>query len=186
VPAEALPCRVLWVGLGCQQGTPKSLIEQAIRDVFRACALQEDAIAGLATIDTKVNEAGLIAFCRDRNLPLLFFEATRLRSVAVPHPSSAIDALVGTPSVAEAAAILACWELEGRANRVTGTQRCRKITSADIALPDLCVPKQRFRSENDPGSVTIAVARFPRTAINLDHNSITIRAKLMFDRCRNR
>ena len=58
------------MGIGCKRGTSKRLIEQAVRDVFQRHNLSEDAIAGIATINTKADEAGLIEFCRDRHLPL--------------------------------------------------------------------------------------------------------------------
>lgn len=165
VPDEPLPSRILWVGIGCQRGTARAVIEAAVRAVFQAYDLAEDAIAGLATIDTKVNEAGLIIFCRERNLPLLFFKADVLRSVAVPNPSSVIKAAIGTPSVAEAAAILACWEVERGKKRATAeTQRRGEMASPVLSTSDLCVPKQRFQSKDYPGSVMIAVARPIQTA----------------------
>ncbi|MBW4472126.1 MAG: cobalamin biosynthesis protein [Stenomitos rutilans HA7619-LM2] len=168
VPEEPLP-RIFWVGIGCKQGTAKGLIEQAIRAVFRAYTLHEGAIAGVATIDTKANEAGLLAFCRDRHLPLCFYPVERLRSVTVPNASSAIEAAVGTPSVAEAAALLACGE--GEAGEVdqgitAETQRRREsnlvmLSTRDTLRPKpvLCVPKQCYRSMDQKGAMTIAVAR---------------------------
>ncbi|HEY9883147.1 MAG TPA: cobalamin biosynthesis protein, partial [Thermosynechococcaceae cyanobacterium] len=58
---QTIPCpsRVFWVGIGCKRGTSKGLIEQAVRDAFQAHALAESEIAGIATIDTKADEAGL-------------------------------------------------------------------------------------------------------------------------------
>ncbi|HEY9654478.1 MAG TPA: cobalamin biosynthesis protein, partial [Crinalium sp.] len=86
------------MGIGCRRGTSTRLIEQAVRAVFQAYNLAEDAIAGIATINTKADEAGLLEFCRDRHLPLHCFSADQLRAIAVPHPSGAILTAVGTPS----------------------------------------------------------------------------------------
>lgn len=99
--------RVLWVGVGCERGTSRQLIETAIQQVCRSNHLAEGAIAGIATIDLKEDEAGLVELCRDRNWPLQTFSADILRSVAVPNPSTVVEAEVGTPSVAEAAALQA-------------------------------------------------------------------------------
>lgn len=147
---------------------PKSLIEQAIRVVFCTHWLPERVIAGIATIDTKRNEAGLIEFCVDRNLPLFFYPAEVLRSVTVLHPSSTINAVVGTPSVAEAAALLACREA-GRACQEAGmreegqitaeTQRDGECTPTLLSMPILHLPKQCYRGAEQWGAVTIAVAR---------------------------
>ena len=98
--------RVLWVGVGCERGTSKKLIATGIEQVFRAHHLAEGAIAGIATINIKADEIGLVEFCQERNLPLRTFSAELLNCVEVPNPSNIVAAEVGTPSVAEAAAIL--------------------------------------------------------------------------------
>ncbi|MBW4581845.1 MAG: cobalamin biosynthesis protein [Tildeniella nuda ZEHNDER 1965/U140] len=137
--------RELWVGIGCKRGTSAIVIEQAIQAVFQAHGLAEEAIAGIATVNTKADEVGLVAFCRDRHLPLRYFSADVLRSVTIPNPSSAIDKYVGTSSVAEAAALLAC---------------------SLHAIPQLCVPKQIVRHVGQPGVVTVAVARSLATSVH--------------------
>jgi|GEM_PF-525039 len=99
--------RVLWVGIGCEGGTGRELIETAIKQVCRAYHLAESAIAGIATIDTKAGEVGLLELCQARNWPLKTFGADILSSVEVPNPSNIVVKQVGTPSVAEAAALCA-------------------------------------------------------------------------------
>ncbi|MDJ0519193.1 MAG: precorrin-3B C(17)-methyltransferase [Trichodesmium sp. MO_231.B1] len=98
--------RVLWVGVGCERGTSKKLIATGIEEIFRAHHLAEGAIAGIATINIKADEIGLVEFCQERNLPLQTFSAELLNCVEVPNPSNIVAAEVGTSSVAEAAAIL--------------------------------------------------------------------------------
>ncbi len=140
--------RVLWVGIGCERGSSQELIETAIREVFQEYQLAEDAIAGIATIDIKADEVGLLAFCRDRSLPLKTFAADVLKTVAVPNPSSVVERAVGTPSVAEAAAVLGMSHAEAQRRR-----------EEEGGL--LLVSKQVFRSpsQNSQGAVTVAVAR---------------------------
>lgn len=104
--------RVLWVGIGCERGTSRQLIETAIGQVCQDHQLAPCAIAGIATIDLKADEAGILELCRDRNLPLRTFPADILRAVTVPNPSVVVDAEVGTPSVAEAAALCAASSQE--------------------------------------------------------------------------
>jgi len=129
--------RVLWVGIGCERGTSRKLIETAIQQVCQSNHLAEEAIAGIATIDIKADEIGLVELCRDRNWPLRTFPTNALRTVNVPNPSAVVEKEVGTPSVAEAAAII-----------VAQSQ-------------SLLVPKQIFRSpiENPKGAVTVALAQ---------------------------
>lgn len=127
--------RVLWVGIGCERGTSQQLIAYSIEQVCRDHQLAEGAIAGIATIDLKADEVGLVELCRDRNLPLRTFSSDVLRLIDVPNPSAVVAAEVGTPSVAEAAAL------------------CAAETSS------LVVSKQIFRAEGQPGAVTVAIAQ---------------------------
>lgn len=128
--------RVLWVGIGCERGTSRELIEYTITQFCQEHQLAEQAIAGIATIDIKADEIGLVELCHDRNLPLRTFSADILRSVVVPNPSKIVDAEVGTPSVAEAAALCAA------------------------KAQDLLVNKQIFRdSTKYQGAVTVAIAQ---------------------------
>lgn len=131
--------RILWVGIGCERGTPKETITQAITQVCLDNKLAENAIAGIATIDIKADEVGILELCQERNLPLRTFTAEVLNSVFVPNPSPVVKAEVGTPSVAEAAAMSAAQ------------------------VDSLVVTKQIFKSQ---GAVTVAIAQAKREYTN--------------------
>ncbi len=131
--------RVLWVGIGCERGTSKSLIETAVQQACRTHHLAEAAIAGVATLDLKADETGILELCHERKWPLRCFSAEQLRQISVPTPSAAVEAEVGTPSVAEAAALLAAQGAEQR--------------------PELRVKKQIVRQPDQPGAVTVAIAQ---------------------------
>jgi cobalt-precorrin 5A hydrolase/precorrin-3B C17-methyltransferase len=179
IPSVYWHPRVLWVGIGCERGTARELIEQAVQQVFQEHQFATAAIAGIATLDLKSDEAGLLEFCRDRHLPLLCFSAADLRSIPVPTPSSVVAAEVGTPSVAEAAAILASREqgkgqkAQGKAEgKVEGKRQKVEVnppspiphpqSSPPLPLPPsppLLVAKQIHRQPGEAGAVTIAVAQ---------------------------
>ncbi|NEO98122.1 MAG: precorrin-3B C(17)-methyltransferase [Symploca sp. SIO2E9] len=99
--------RVLWVGIGCERGTSKELLATAIEQTCQQYQLATAAIAAIATIELKADEVGLVELCRERNWPLQTFPAEVLSSVSVPNPSQIVAKEVGTPSVAEAAALVA-------------------------------------------------------------------------------
>jgi cobalt-precorrin 5A hydrolase / precorrin-3B C17-methyltransferase len=99
--------KTFWVGIGCQRHSSRSLIELAIAEVCQAHHISTAAIAGIATLDRKADEAGLVEYCRDRRLPLHSFTADQLSQIPTASPSSRTQALVGCASVAEAAALLA-------------------------------------------------------------------------------
>ncbi|MBE9202015.1 MULTISPECIES: cobalamin biosynthesis protein [unclassified Nodularia (in: cyanobacteria)] len=136
----------LWVGIGFKKGSSWQLIGTAIQQVFQENQLNENAIAGLATIDNKASEVGLIELCRLRNFSLKIFTADILSTVSVPNPGKIAEKTVGTPSVAEAAAILAASHI---------TSSLTKNQEREIRL---LVPKRIFRLQGEPGAVTIAVA----------------------------
>ncbi|MEH2405804.1 cobalamin biosynthesis protein [Nostoc sp.] len=151
--------QIFWVGIGCKRGTSWQLIDRAIEQVFQENQLFQSAIAGIATIDTKASEVGLVQLCRLRNLPLKTFSAQILRSVCVPNPATITDHKVGTPSVAEAAAILAATQLT--------SLTVFSFTSIEELRVRFLVPKRIFQLQGQPGAVTLAVAQ----ALNM---SITI------------
>jgi cobalt-precorrin 5A hydrolase/precorrin-3B C17-methyltransferase len=99
--------RVLWIGVGCERNTPRTVIENAIQQALQSESLAEAAIAGIATLDLKADEVGLVELCQQRQWPLRTFTPEELRAISVPHPSEVVEKEVGTPSVAEAAALQA-------------------------------------------------------------------------------
>ncbi len=125
--------KVLWLGIGCERGTSRELIEQAIDETCRTYHLASEAIAGIASIDLKADEKGIVEVCQRRNLVFKTFDAQHLNQVDVPTPSKVVQQEVGTPSVAEAAAIL--------------------------AGENLLVSKQIFKADTWGGAVTIAIAQ---------------------------
>jgi cobalt-precorrin 5A hydrolase / precorrin-3B C17-methyltransferase len=135
--------RVLWVGVGCERGTSRTVIETAIAQVCQSYHLAEAAIAGIATLDLKADEVGLLALCEARQWPLKTFPAEVLQGVAVPTPSAVVEQEVGTPSVAEASAIVASQGFSSLENHPNA----------------LLVRKQIFRLGGEPGAVTIAIAQ---------------------------
>lgn len=150
--------RVLWLGVGCERGTSKKLIATGIEQVFRANHLASEAIAGIATIDIKANEVGLVAFCQERNLPLRTFSADLLNCVEVPTPSDIVAAEVGTSSVAEAAAILAARRHKTDNSSPLSKGGAIGDKNQFKSPQNLLVKKQIFRLEGEPGAATIAVA----------------------------
>ncbi len=142
--------RVLWVGIGCERGTSKQLIEMGIRQTCERYGLSENAIAGIATIDLKADEVGILQLCQERHWPLRTFPAEVLRSVTVPNPSDVVAAEVGTPSVAEAAALYSARGLKVGGFNLQATN-----------LQPLLVPKQIVKSTNQLGAVTVAIAQSP-------------------------
>jgi cobalt-precorrin 5A hydrolase len=97
----------LVVGLGCDRGTSLETIETAINKALQSANLSSNDIIQFATIDKKNDEQGLLQCTEKYQCPLTFYSATQLAKVDVPSPSAIVMKYMGTPSVSEAAALLA-------------------------------------------------------------------------------
>ncbi len=95
------------LGVGCDRGTPASTIAQAADAALLQAGVKAGEVSLIASIDLKADEHGLLEFAAARGVELLFYPAARLAQVPVPNPSETVRKYTGTPSVSEAAALLA-------------------------------------------------------------------------------
>ncbi|GAA3800561.1 precorrin-3B C(17)-methyltransferase [Streptomyces chiangmaiensis] len=101
----------LVVGVGASRGAPVEEIVELIEGTLRDAGLCAASLAELATVDAKADEPGIVEAARRLGVPLVTYPADVLAEVDVPNPSDAPLAAVGTPSVAEAAALVQGGEL---------------------------------------------------------------------------
>ncbi|MBV2355124.1 precorrin-3B C(17)-methyltransferase [Streptomyces sp. J2-1] len=126
----------LVVGVGASRGVPEEEVLDLIAAALREAGLSAASVAELATVDAKSEEPGLVAAAARLGVPLVPHPAGELAEVPVPNPSEAPRAAVGTPSVAEAAALRGGGEL--------------------------LVPKRKSaRADGRPAMATCAVVRRP-------------------------
>lgn len=126
----------LVVGVGASRGAPVDEVLELVEGALREAGLSARSVAELATVAAKSEEPGIVGVAGRLGVPLVTYSAEELAAVAVPNPSGAPLAAVGTPSVAEAAA-LACGG-------------------------ELLVPKRKSRrADGRPAMATCAVVRRP-------------------------
>jgi cobalt-precorrin 5A hydrolase / precorrin-3B C17-methyltransferase len=135
--------RRLWIGVGCKRGTSVALIQHAFETTCQTCGLDRAEISGIATLDRKVAEAGLLEFGRTHLWPIRFFTATELKVCTVPNISPSAQVAIGIPSVAEAAALTAA----------------RLPYEGGKGAAQLIALKRSFRLAHEPGAVTFAIAQ---------------------------
>jgi len=96
----------LVLGLGASRGVSAdevlALVDRALADA----GLSSASVAAVGTADAKADEAGLVEACARRGWDLTTFPSAALAAVDVPNPSEEPRKVLGTPSVAEAAALL--------------------------------------------------------------------------------
>ncbi|MEW1589721.1 precorrin-3B C(17)-methyltransferase [Micromonospora vinacea] len=96
----------LVAGVGASRGVPAAEVAELLHRVLADAGLDPASLRCLATADIKADEAGIRSTADALGVPLVTWPATRLAAVDVPHPSEVVRAAVGTPSVAEASALL--------------------------------------------------------------------------------
>ncbi|WP_338762961.1 cobalamin biosynthesis protein [Massilia sp. METH4] len=95
------------VGLGCDRGAALETVREAVHAALAEAGATPGQVLAAATIVIKQDEAALLAIARELDWPLRFYAAHELAAVPVPHPSETVLRHTGTPSVSEAAALLA-------------------------------------------------------------------------------
>ncbi|ANB05701.1 Precorrin methylase [Streptomyces ambofaciens] len=101
----------LVVGVGASKGAPVDEVLGLVEEALRDAGLSAASVAELATVDAKAEEPGIVGAAERLGVPLVTYAAGELAEVEVPNPSDAPLAAVGTPSVAEAAALVRGGEL---------------------------------------------------------------------------
>lgn len=126
----------LALGIGCDRGTPTDTLARAVAQALALAQAELSDVAAVASITLKADEPGLLALAARHGWAITFYRPEELAAVAVPNPSETVRRHTGTPSVSEAAALLAA--------------------GADAAA--LRVEKHKLRGA-DGKSVTVSIAR---------------------------
>jgi cobalt-precorrin 5A hydrolase/precorrin-3B C17-methyltransferase len=101
----------LVVGVGSSRGVSAEEVLALVDGALQGAGLSASSVATLATVDAKASEAGIVEAAARRGWPLATYPASLLAVVDVPNPGAAALSAVGTPSVAEAAALVEGTEL---------------------------------------------------------------------------
>ncbi|MBC8519043.1 MAG: cobalamin biosynthesis protein [Gammaproteobacteria bacterium] len=128
------PPRRLMLGVGCDRNTPLETVETALSNALKQINASHDQVDGMATIDKKSDEVALLQLADSHGWRCTYFSAEQLSEVEVPNPSDVVMKYMGTPAVAEAAAILA----------------------AETTMDDLLIEKYKYRGK-DGKNATISV-----------------------------
>jgi cobalt-precorrin 5A hydrolase len=132
------PCN-LYLGLGCNRGAGAADFEQAVSELCAQYCLDRRAIAGIASIDLKADEAGMLQFACEGNLPIRFYSAEELNRVEGLAISPAVLAATGAKGVAEPAAMLAAKNGVTLGQLIIRKRKWKDVTAAvaEQKLPDM-------------------------------------------------
>lgn len=96
----------LVLGIGASRGVGADELEDLVDRALADAGLSARSVALVATVEAKADEAGILELCARRGWQLVTHPAEELATVTVPNPSDEPLKVLGTPSVAEAAASL--------------------------------------------------------------------------------
>ena len=104
---QLLPKNIV-VGIGCRKGTDRDAIWQAVTDHLQSLSLSEEALAGVASIDLKQEEEGILAFCREKQIPFMTYSAEQLQKQmgSFTH-SEFVEKITGVDNVCERSVVAA-------------------------------------------------------------------------------
>lgn len=105
--AVALRPRTLVAGVGASRGVLQEEVVALLQTTLDEAGLALKSVGMIATAEIKRDEAGICAAAASLDVPVRYFVAAELAAVCVPTPSAAVARHVQTPSVCEAAALLA-------------------------------------------------------------------------------
>lgn len=112
---------VLHLGIGCRKNTSREAIRDAVNAVFQANRLDLRAVKRAASIDLKANEPGLLEYCREAGIPIVFYTAEQLQSVEGTFtPSAFVQKTTGVDNVCERAAMIGAENLIVRKTAMGG------------------------------------------------------------------
>jgi cobalt-precorrin 5A hydrolase/precorrin-3B C17-methyltransferase len=101
----------LVLGIGASRGVGEQELADLVDRTLADAGLSVDSVGAVGTADAKAAEPGLLALCAARGWELTTYDSPTLAQVTVPNPSRHPQDAIGTPSVAEAAALLLSDEL---------------------------------------------------------------------------
>lgn len=145
--------RTVVLGVGCRKGASPDDLLMAARDLLLRNGISHSQLAAVATCDVKAEEPALCRLAEMLGVPLHCLPALALEPVGVPTPSDTVRDKVGTPSVAEAAALLVATKQCGAGTLTLPKQSLGNMTFA-IAQCGFR-PKTVWQPASTAGSVTV-------------------------------
>lgn len=99
------PAVRLVVGVGASKGVAYDEIHETLRAALDTAGLTRARVVAVASATAKRDEPAIRALADELGAAMLWLPPERLAAIRVPNPSPTVRAAVGTPSVAEAAAL---------------------------------------------------------------------------------
>jgi cobalt-precorrin 5A hydrolase len=125
--------RIVHLGIGCKRNTPVEKIEALVFPELERLELDKRCVVGIASVDLKKDEPGLLTFAQKYKLSANFYTAEEMNEVEGDFvASSFVRSVVGVDNVCERSAIL-----DSRGGRVLLHKTSLDGVTLAIAVEDL-------------------------------------------------
>lgn len=131
IPCLLLETGKVSLGIGCRKNTTCGEIEEAVTKTLKKIRLDISSVTGLASLDAKKNEKGLLEFAEKHKIEPAFYSAEELNRIKCPNKSPRAEKEFGTSSVAEAAALL-----HSRAECLLLEKQKYPMVTVAVAIPE--------------------------------------------------
>ncbi|GAB3683371.1 hypothetical protein GCM10027589_52960 [Actinocorallia lasiicapitis] len=115
------------VGVGMRRGVGFGELDALVGEVLAEAGIGHGQVILLSTLVGKEREGAMMELCERYQWEMRIFSADTLTAVPVPAPAETVARAVGTPSVAEAAALAGAGRF---AELVVGKRRSARATAA--------------------------------------------------------
>ena len=99
-----LRTRNIAAGIGCRKGVSEEVLEQGLKEVLKEYGLEMEQLCGLASIDLKKEETGLLQLSEKYKIPFVTYNADELMKIrSVSDSSDFVKKVTGVDNVCERA-----------------------------------------------------------------------------------
>lgn len=121
------------LGIGCRKGTKAETIRQSVQRMLKNESIEPNAVGLAASIDLKKEEPGILAFCREKGIPFVTYDAGELMEAqGVFSASDFVSSVTGADNVCERSAVLAA----GKGGRLIAEKQAGNRVTAALALKE--------------------------------------------------
>ncbi len=127
--------RLYIAGFGCRRDCPEQSLRELLDAALIDCELSLSDLSGLASIDSKSAENGLLALAQTLQLPLAFFNASQLNAFEqrLSERSERVKRATGSFGIAEAAALAGASAQSGARAELVIFKRSNALASFALA-----------------------------------------------------
>lgn len=131
------PCNIC-IGIGCNRGTKACDFKTAVTELLKKAKISPESVESYASIDLKIDEAGMLDFVNGEQRPIHFYTKDQLNSVDGVSSSAAVINATGAKGVAEPAAVLAAAQKNCSTELLVRKHKWKDVTAA-IAERKICL-----------------------------------------------